>query len=164
MMKLLIWILPLITLLIAIDSHANGQPSGRYYTGRSYTARPPAPQPPQQPAVKPQTEVTYKITARMGGTRYAAKQEPTRFSVPTGTQAVVVSFYWKNAPGEKPEWSSTLGYNIYSVTQGKYMADNKGIGYTQLPPGEYSFVVGGYAGAEGTLTYKLVPVGQPIGR
>lgn len=81
--------------------------------------------------------------------------QPGEFTVPSGSTAVITKFRHDNpATGYHNE---KLGKNVYSVTQGIYMADANGNGFLQLPAGQYRFVVGGSPGASGTLVYELHP-------
>lgn len=80
---------------------------------------------------------------------------PGEFSVPNGSNAVIVSF--KHDDPNTGYHSEKLGKNIYSVTLGKYMVDGSGNPMLRLPPGQYRFAVGGYPGATGVLTYNLEP-------
>lgn len=99
----------------------------------------------------------YTVYARVvsGTGSVQAVLEPGEFTVPSGSTAVITKFQYDNpATGYHSE---TLGKNIYSITQGIYMADANGNGFLQLPAGQYRFVVGGSAGASGVLVYELHP-------
>lgn len=99
----------------------------------------------------------YSVWARVvsGTGAVQAVLEPGEFTVPAGSTAVITKFQHDNpASGYHSE---KLGKNVYSVTQGIYMADTNGNGFLQLPAGKYRFVVGGSVGASGVLVYELHP-------
>jgi len=99
----------------------------------------------------------YTVYARVvsGSGAIQAVLEPGEFTVPSGSTAVITKFQHDNpATGYHNE---KLGKNVYSVTQGIYMADANGNGFLQLPAGQYRFVVGGSPGASGVLVYELHP-------
>jgi len=99
----------------------------------------------------------YSVWARVvsGTGAVQAVLEPGEFTVPSGSTAVITKFQHDNpATGYH---NDKLGENVYSVTEKKYMVDNKGHGLLQLPAGDYRFAVGGSVGATGLLVYELHP-------
>ncbi|WP_281744692.1 hypothetical protein [Thermanaerovibrio acidaminovorans] len=93
------------------------------------------------------------IQAVMGA--LSAERVPGDFTVPEGKTAVITGFSYEDP--KTGYRSNKLGENIYSVTLGKYMVNSSGNPIMQLPPGKYCFIVGGYPGAKGVLTYNLEP-------
>jgi hypothetical protein len=98
------------------------------------------------------------VTARVvTGTGFIhAKQEPGEFTIKPGTKAVNLRYFWQDPKsGQK---SDKLGAsNVYSIDQAKYVAGPKDAPPTELPAGRYRFIVGGGVGAEGTLSWDIVP-------
>lgn len=99
----------------------------------------------------------YTVYARVvhGSGAIQAVLEPGEFTVPAGSSAVIKKF--QHDDPNNGYHNEKLGKNIYSVTQGVYMADANGNGFMQLPAGQYRFVVGGGVGASGVLVYELHP-------
>jgi hypothetical protein len=98
------------------------------------------------------------VTARIvtGSGFIHAKQEPGEFTIKAGAKAANLRYSWQDPKsGQK---SDKLGAsNVYSIDQAKYVAGPKDTAPTELSAGRYRFIVGGGVGAEGTLSWDIVP-------
>lgn len=103
------------------------------------------------------TAVAGSVQARVVGSTgpVQAQLEPGEFTIPAGQKAVNLKYVWGD-PGSGRQ-STSLRKNIYSVDRGVYMVDAAGKPLMELPAGKYRFVVGGGPGANGSLSWDLVP-------
>ncbi|MBF0119377.1 MAG: hypothetical protein HQK79_11120 [Desulfobacterales bacterium] len=106
--------------------------------------------------------ITVKSTVEIASDGRSADLKPTEFSVPDGKLAVIVKYFLENAIGKEPKKNDKLGDSqIFSFSTSKYIPvsyDQNGNAITTLPSGKYSFKVGGYPGAYGTLALEFKDV------
>ena len=92
-----------------------------------------------------------------GGVGIQAEKQPGAFTIPKGSTATKLKYEFSDPKSDQKSTKLT-GSNIYSVTEHRYMHELDKDPDFKLPPGDYKFVVGGYPGAMGNLTYTTVPV------
>ncbi|HDQ93458.1 MAG TPA: hypothetical protein ENN89_04975 [Synergistetes bacterium] len=100
---------------------------------------------------------TYSVTAYVesGSGAIQAVLKPAEFTIAAGTTGTVTKFWWSDPKSGNSSEKLGYGGNIYSITQGRDWKDQNGNPIYQLPPGKYRFIVGGYPGAKGVLTYQV---------
>lgn len=100
-----------------------------------------------QQVLKKDASVSARVVHGSGAIKAAL--EPGEFEVPQGARAV--NLRYKHSSGQ-----TSLGCQVYSVTEKKEMCDSKKKGLNELRAGKYRFAVGGEPGAMGSLTYDVV--------
>ncbi|MEQ8786999.1 MAG: hypothetical protein RIC55_11895 [Pirellulaceae bacterium] len=94
-----------------------------------------------------------RVVMASGGSAYVmAEQQPARFTIPKGYRATAFKYSFHD-PKSGYE-SQKLSSGNLRVVHGFVSAD-VGAADFSLGPGEYIFVVGGFPGAVGTLSYTL---------
>lgn len=110
------------------------------------------------------TTETIRVSAQVAAGDSAGGARPERrvgaFTIPQGTLGVDLKYGFIDP---NVEISSTkLGDgNIFSVTENRYLRELGSVQILALPPGEYTFEIGGTPGSTGDLTISVVP-GTPL--
>jgi hypothetical protein len=82
------------------------------------------------------------------------------FTIPKDTLGVDLK-YGYNDPNVEISSTKLGGGNIFSVTENRYLRELGSVQIHVLPPGEYTFEIGGTPGSTGELTITVAP-GTPL--
>jgi hypothetical protein len=82
------------------------------------------------------------------------------FTIPKDTLGVDLKYEF-NDPNVDISSIKLGGGNVFSVTENRYLRELESVQIHALPPGEYTFEVGGTPGAKGTLSVTIAP-GTPL--
>jgi len=105
--------------------------------------------------------VKASVVSDLGGGGIHARKVPGEFTIPEGSMATNFKYkFYDSKHNLTPNKLSST--NIYSITEKRYVAEAAGNTEFSLPPGKYKFVVGGLPGANGYLSFRIVPYKKPF--
>jgi hypothetical protein len=110
------------------------------------------------------TTRTIRVAAQVVVDDSAGGARPERrvgaFTIPKDTLGVDIKYDF-NDPNIEISSTKLGGGNVFSVTENRYLRELESVQILVLPPGEYTFEVGGTPGSKGELTITVAP-GTPL--